>query len=618
MPYTTRRAALLGMASVSVGGTAPASERLRSGHPETVNDLGLFGPTFGSAVNMSERDVEPGVNVLWLTGHATPGDGGDAIYKRIRTEPAHAGKFRSADGAWWEMVAFDTVNVMAFGAKGDGLADDTKAIQHALDFAFEKREVVMERGDTARASIPTVKFPRGNYIVSDEIILPSVALIEGDDSIVHGRGMEARWIFRDNTLPLRIEIRNVQLVNALGGMRFERADKQGHTVMLHRVVMSQLDDTGFYLHTSSGNAILRFSYCDFRGCKTYVSAGCDIVSFVGCNFSQPMDDNTPTGSGTIFLDGDNDSGKCEVGFSHCVFGPFGTRGKERAWIRARLVENLVFYQTHFSGEPLGKRTPVNAEKCGGVSFINCASNPGLVGSPTADDPGYSGGTIGFVRMYGEGVKSLIVLNGRSTAPYDYALDWASTETPDPSKVARIFIQHPDHAERVSLKNGAPYSDASVKVPEYLRSRLFPYIVNNQEVRTKRIVLRDGGPGDLTSTLDIEFRHGSSTDFGQMSDDPGPMIRSAKTGNYDETGSQAAQLEFHTTLGGTTAHRVTIRDDGGLCPSTLTGAAQDSALYMDIGAPSDSKGKDGDVYIRTDGTAGSFIYRKSVGAWSTVL
>lgn len=618
MLYTTRRAALLGMASVSVGAPAGASERFRSGHHDPLTDPGLVAQTYGVAVGMSERKVEPSINVLWLAGHAIPGDGGDAVYRRTRTEPTHAGKFQSADGAWWEMVAYDTVNVMAFGAKGDGVADDTVAIQNALDFAFEKRKVVMEPGDTARASVPTVKLPRGNYIVTREIILPSVVLIEGDDSIVHGSGMKTKWIFHDNTLPLKIEIRNIQLVNAFGGMRFERVDEQGHVVMLHRVVMSHLDETGFYLHTSTGNAILRFSYCEFRDCKTYVSAGCDIVSFVGCNFSRPIDENTPAGSGTIFLDGNNDSGKSEIGFSHCVFGPFGTRGAERAWIKAYMVENLVFYQTHFSGEPLGKRTPVNAEKCGGISFINCASNPGIVGSETADDPGYSGGTIGFVRLYGEGVKSLVILNGRSTAPYNYALDWASTETPDPSKVVRIFIQHADHTDRVSLENAAPYSDANIKVPTYLRSKLFPYILNNQEVRTKKIVLRDGGPSDLTSTLEIEFRHGSSTDFGQTSDDPGPMIRATKTGSYAAGDLQNAQLEFHTTLGGTTARRVTIRDDGGLCPSSLTGAAQDSAFYMDIGVPSDSNGKDGDVYIRTDGSAGSFIYRKLAGTWNAVL
>lgn len=36
-------------------------------------------------------------------GYASAGDGGGALYKRAVSEPAHAGKIQSADGAWWEL-----------------------------------------------------------------------------------------------------------------------------------------------------------------------------------------------------------------------------------------------------------------------------------------------------------------------------------------------------------------------------------------------------------------------------------------------------------------------------------------------------------------------------------
>jgi len=38
-----------------------------------------------------------------VSGYAVVGDLGEAVYKRVAVEPAHAGKFQSADGSWWEL-----------------------------------------------------------------------------------------------------------------------------------------------------------------------------------------------------------------------------------------------------------------------------------------------------------------------------------------------------------------------------------------------------------------------------------------------------------------------------------------------------------------------------------
>lgn len=59
----------------------------------------------------------------------------------------------------------DIVNVKDFGAKGDGVTDDTAAIQAAIDSGYR-----------------SIRLPRGTYNVSAELILPSThpVLIEGD------------------------------------------------------------------------------------------------------------------------------------------------------------------------------------------------------------------------------------------------------------------------------------------------------------------------------------------------------------------------------------------------------------------------------------------------------
>lgn len=52
----------------------------------------------------------------------------------VSLEPAHAGKVKSADGAWWELSRGQVINVKMFGAVGDGVANGTLAIQFAIDF----------------------------------------------------------------------------------------------------------------------------------------------------------------------------------------------------------------------------------------------------------------------------------------------------------------------------------------------------------------------------------------------------------------------------------------------------------------------------------------------------
>ena len=95
---------------------------------------------FESRAQVVATSVDPGVLFIRTAGYSQRGDGGSALYVRVDTEPTHNMKIQSADGAHWEFIPENgVVNEKQAGGVGDGIADDTKAIQAAIDFAIYER-----------------------------------------------------------------------------------------------------------------------------------------------------------------------------------------------------------------------------------------------------------------------------------------------------------------------------------------------------------------------------------------------------------------------------------------------------------------------------------------------
>lgn len=67
-----------------------------------------------------------------LEGYTAAGDGGGALYKKVASEPSHAGKFSitlsdAVTVAWFELTG-DRISDRSFGVKADGTTDDTAAL----------------------------------------------------------------------------------------------------------------------------------------------------------------------------------------------------------------------------------------------------------------------------------------------------------------------------------------------------------------------------------------------------------------------------------------------------------------------------------------------------------
>lgn len=112
---------------------------------------------------------------VYVAGRAEPGDGAEGwwYYDAASSATANAGTILAPDagsGRWLRALVGGVLNVKWFGAKGDGVADDTAAALATI------------------AAIPTaglfpggvVFFPRGQYLIGSTLSLQSYTTLEGE------------------------------------------------------------------------------------------------------------------------------------------------------------------------------------------------------------------------------------------------------------------------------------------------------------------------------------------------------------------------------------------------------------------------------------------------------
>lgn len=97
-------------------------------------------PIYATVTGMAALPVPAGINAIRVNGYYTVGDGGGALYSKVVSQPTHAGKFQTADGAWWELTA-RRPNILMFGARAGSAtyaAANVVAINGALAYKSAK------------------------------------------------------------------------------------------------------------------------------------------------------------------------------------------------------------------------------------------------------------------------------------------------------------------------------------------------------------------------------------------------------------------------------------------------------------------------------------------------
>lgn len=208
---------------------------------DRVNERG-FAQSVDSVSTLRTSTFPASLERLWLSGYYGVGTaGGGPLYRDSAdtTSSDNGGTvFVDADGVRWKRPETKTVNITQFGAKGDGVADDTAYIQNAVN-AFE-----------------SVTVPRGHYIISSTIVLQ-------EGSSISGVGQESTLATSMNLPFLYTTESNV----SVRSLRFE-GDGEGNTnqtpfnaegtesIFLKKIVVSNL------FAEEIGGAAIVLEYCE--------------------------------------------------------------------------------------------------------------------------------------------------------------------------------------------------------------------------------------------------------------------------------------------------------------------------------------------------------------------
>jgi hypothetical protein len=125
-----------------------------------------------------------------VTGYYAAGDGGGGAYYYDSTDTTTADNggtvIVAADGGRWKLEYESWVNARQFGAKGDGVADDTAALQAAIAYVSNTYNRIVSTspwGGTCRLLIPA-----GYYKLTDSIIVNSKVAVEGEGQSEYSSG----------------------------------------------------------------------------------------------------------------------------------------------------------------------------------------------------------------------------------------------------------------------------------------------------------------------------------------------------------------------------------------------------------------------------------------------
>jgi len=315
--------------------------------------------------SIAELRLTSGANeAVELLGYYTKGDGGGGTFywDATSTDTDNGGTIIQAtgvvDGRWIRNYS-GAVNVKWFGAKGDGITDDTSAIQlamSALDYYSTNTGLSIYIGYKG-----ILEFVPGVYLISASIPLGSYTNIKGNNAIIKPTGTNNFWGFSGGSWLCDID--GLQFVGFnVGGLYISTGNIDTD---VFSVTNCTFIDNGVGLKTLSASNQLNIGHCRFVGNDTaiYIESGdrnhihdCWITSKVNMDGINPCQ---------IY-----NHGNTSIDNIHLVPKPYLSTVVEPAWVNN--YSSLTMENIRQGGEP-GSFTLVNQFKGSSVAHPTTGS-----------------------------------------------------------------------------------------------------------------------------------------------------------------------------------------------------------------------------------------------------
>ena len=163
----------------------------------------------------------------------------------------------------------DIVSLKDFGAVGDGVTDDTAAIQAALDYvaaAVESQDPGSLSGG-ARGTMPTLYFPFGFYGISAQLEIGAAytAIVGENATLTPVGGFTGTALNAAAGLGWRVYIEGLQFQNFSKGIALDSNNVNSGQVIIRRCGFFAITDDAVWLSCRSSNSLIE--ECMFRNNK---------------------------------------------------------------------------------------------------------------------------------------------------------------------------------------------------------------------------------------------------------------------------------------------------------------------------------------------------------------